>query len=289
MLALAVFVGVFAATVWGVTILLDSRTPPPRDVCAASLPDGSRQVLDVEQARNAALISAIALERGLPARAVTIALATAMQESRLINIDYGDRDSLGLFQQRPSQGWGTEEQVMDPFYSTNAFYDGLMRVGGWESMEITVAAQAVQRSAFPNAYAQHEDMARAFASALTGHSPAQLACEVVAPEDPALAPVLAGLVDFGTAPPLAPAVDDSGAVLKDSADRTLFTLDATALTGISDDPARAAWAGGHWLVATATESGAATVIVGDRLWSSSSLSWEDAGELTQAENVVLVG
>ena len=102
-----------------------------------------------EQAENASLIAAIAIERGLPARAVSIALATAFQESKLVNIDYGDRDSLGLFQQRPSQGWGTAEEILDPVYSTNAFYDALVQVDGYEDMEITEAAQQVQRSAFP--------------------------------------------------------------------------------------------------------------------------------------------
>ena len=109
---------------------------------------------------------------GLPARAASIALATAYQESKLRNLDDGDRDSLGLFQQRPSQGWGTEKQMLDPDYATNAFYDALAKVDGYREMEITEAAQAVQRSGLPEAYADHEEDARALASALTGNSPA---------------------------------------------------------------------------------------------------------------------
>jgi hypothetical protein len=81
-----------------------------------------------EQVGNARTIAQVGYERGLPERAVVIALATAMQESRLRNLDYGDRDSLGLFQQRPSQGWGTPAQVQDPVYAAGKFYDGL--VGG---------------------------------------------------------------------------------------------------------------------------------------------------------------
>ena len=131
-----------------------------------------------EQAENAALISAIALRRGMPARAATIALATAYQESKLTNIDYGDRDSLGLFQQRPSQGWGTRRQVLEPEYAINAFYDALDRVDGYASMEITVAAQEVQRSAFPEAYADHEADARVLASALTGETWRAFHCTV---------------------------------------------------------------------------------------------------------------
>ena len=107
----------------------------------------------------------------MPARAATIALATAYQESKIYNLEHGDRDSLGLFQQRPSQGWGTREQILDPYYATNAFYDALAKVDGYESMRITEAAQEVQRSGFPEAYADHEADARVLASALTGHSP----------------------------------------------------------------------------------------------------------------------
>ena len=139
------------------------------DSCTATV-QGRTVELAPEQAENAALISAVAVRRGMPARAATIALATAYQESKLTNIDYGDRDSLGLFQQRPSQGWGTRRQLLDPEYSINAFYDALARVDGYESMEITVAAQEVQRSAFPEAYADHEADARVLASALTGQS-----------------------------------------------------------------------------------------------------------------------
>ena len=114
----------------------------------------------------------------MPARAATIALATAYQESDLRNLEYGDRDSLGLFQQRPSQGWGTPDQILDPYYATNAFYDALAQVDGYESMPITEAAQEVQRSGFPEAYADHEQDARVLASALTGNSRAAFWCTV---------------------------------------------------------------------------------------------------------------
>ena len=147
--------------------------------------DGHTVEVDLEQAENAALITAISTQRGMPARAASIALATAYQESELYNIDYGDRDSVGLFQQRPSQGWGTVAQLMDPDYATNAFFDALQQVDGYEAMEITVAAQEVQRSAFPDAYADHEQDGRALASALTGNSPRALWCEVPGDADEA--------------------------------------------------------------------------------------------------------
>lgn len=147
------------------------------DQCTAEV-DGRTVALEPEQARWAGLIVAVAVQRGLPARAASIALATAYQESGLRNLDGGDRDSAGLFQQRPSQGWGTEEEVRDPVHATNAFYDALVQVPGYEDLEITVAAQEVQRSAFPDAYADHEDDARVLASALTGNSPAAFSCSL---------------------------------------------------------------------------------------------------------------
>ena len=166
------------AVVVGTKVLFDRGIGPLPDSegCIAEVHD-HRVELSLEQAGNAALITAISVERGLPARAASIALATAYQESKLLNIEYGDRDSVGLFQQRPSQGWGTAEQVLDPVYATHAFYDGLVEVDGYRELEITEAAQAVQRSGFPDAYADHEVDARTLASALTGNSPGAFWCE----------------------------------------------------------------------------------------------------------------
>jgi hypothetical protein len=137
---------------------------------------GSDLTVTTEQAANAATIAAVARSRGLPPRATVIALATAQQESRLRNLDYGDRDSLGLFQQRPSQGWGTEAQVQDPVYAAGKFYDGLVRVPGWEVGRLTEIAQRVQRSGFPEAYQQWETMAETLAGALHSTEAGALAC-----------------------------------------------------------------------------------------------------------------
>lgn len=142
---------------------------PDPEGCTARVA-GHETRLSLEQGRNAALMAAISVRRGLPPRAASIAIATSMQESKLLNLAVGDRDSVGLFQQRPSQGWGTRRQLLDPVYATNAFYDALVQVAGYESMPITEAAQAVQRSAYPDAYAQHETAARTLASALTGET-----------------------------------------------------------------------------------------------------------------------
>ena len=132
--------------------------------------DGGTVTVSAEQARNATTIARVARDRGLPDRAVVIALATAQQESGLRNLDYGDRDSLGLFQQRPSQGWGTPEQVQDPVYAAGKFYDGLVEVPGWETGRLTEVAQTVQRSGFPEAYQKHEAMAQELTVALTDNT-----------------------------------------------------------------------------------------------------------------------
>lgn len=148
--------------------------------------------LTPDRAAQAAMIALVSIDRGLPARAATIGIATAIQESGLRNLDHGDLagpDSRGLFQQRPSQGWGSEEQVMDPVYAANRFYQELEAlVPDFADVPVTVAAQRVQRSAYPDAYADHEPEARAFASALTGHSQAGLNCVLRTPQgsgDPA--------------------------------------------------------------------------------------------------------
>ena len=167
-----VALGVVAAV--GIAIHQGVGPLPDAEGCRAEV-DGRVVELDTEQAENAALIAGIAVGRGLPPRAASIALATAYQESKLLNLEHGDRDSVGLFQQRPSQGWGTVDQILNPPYAVNAFYDALVKVEGYQDMPITEAAQAVQRSAFPDAYADHEADARVLASALTGETTARSA------------------------------------------------------------------------------------------------------------------
>jgi hypothetical protein len=140
------------------------------------------------QAQNAAIIAAVAMRKGMPDHAVTIALATSLQETQLRNLPYGDLDSVGLFQQRPSQGWGTSAQIMDPNYAASIFYDHLAQVPGWQTMAVTDAAQLVQHSATPDAYANWETEARSLATALTGEVPAGLSCGLNGFGGPAPAP-----------------------------------------------------------------------------------------------------
>lgn len=262
-LAVAVAVAVLVAGVVGVVTVLTRLSPsqPVAQQCVAEL-DGTLWKLSPDQAQNAGLIAATGVQRGLPARAVTIALATALQESKLVNVDYGDRDSLGLFQQRPSQGWGTAEQVQDPVYATGRFYDGLVTIDGYEDLPITEAAQAVQRSGFPDAYAQHETRSRAWASALTGWSPATLTCRLH-DADPATASVDAVSArvqrDLGALPVVA---DATGGLLVD-----------TSAFGGPDDRARLDWAVAHWAVSVAEPLAVTSVAVADHTWDRVEGTW----------------
>jgi hypothetical protein len=154
----------------------DSETHGTPRVPGSCTVAGLTMRLTTEQVTNAETIAGVGRDRGLPERAVVIALATAQQESRLRNLDYGDRDSLGLFQQRPSSGWGTDAEVQDPVYAAGKFYDHLIEVPGWESGRLTDVAQAVQRSAFPEAYQRWEELATKLAAAQVSASPDQITC-----------------------------------------------------------------------------------------------------------------
>lgn len=223
-----------------------------------------------EQTANAATITAVAVRRGLPPRAATIAIATALQESKLRNIRFGDRDSLGLFQQRPSQGWGTEDQILDPVYASNRFYDELVKVPGYQSMEITKVAQRVQKSAFPEAYADHEREGRVLASALSGHSPGGLGCRLDAAT---------------TSRPRASVVT---AVTREFAVKPVPGGKQVVVRAAS---AQQAWAVASWAVAHADADGFSTVTVGDRTWTRNrdeqAWSWHKAATPRPTTTVVL--
>ncbi|MHA7153744.1 hypothetical protein [Arthrobacter sp. TMN-50] len=242
-----------------------------RERCTAVV-GGDTHELGLEQAENASLIAGVAVARGLPARAASIALATAVQESGLRNLDYGDQagpDSRGLFQQRPSQGWGTDDQVQDPLYAAGAFYDALVKVPGYESLPITEAAQAVQRSALPDAYADHEAAGRAFASALTGNSPASLNCVLRGADqtgDPAAAQAAAERV-FG---PLGTAVTDEGGL----------SFEATGTRG---------WATAQWAVANAKVLHIESVAFGGLQWTRAGRGWDAAETATGTLVIRLAG
>lgn len=171
-LGLVLCLAVLAAAL-GVSVTGPPGSDDGSEVCLGKLAPGTTvdgQTLDAEQITNAGLIVAAGQHLNVPEPGETIALATAMQESGLHNLNYGDRDSLGLFQQRPSQGWGTPAQIMDPTYSysATAFYRALAGVNGWAAMPTADAAQAVQHSGIPQAYAQWAQLAHDLATTLDG-------------------------------------------------------------------------------------------------------------------------
>jgi hypothetical protein len=135
--------------------------------CVASA-DHQSILLDTEQGSIAATIAGVAHQQSMPRLAVTIAYATAMQESKLHNLTYGDLDSVGVFQQRPSEGWGPRKDLEDPIYASTKFFRALKAIHGYQKMPVYQAAQAVQHSADGTAYTQYEKMAAAMTPAFTG-------------------------------------------------------------------------------------------------------------------------
>jgi len=178
----AALVVILAAGV-GYLVLRPSNRPPRATFCVAD-PDLE---LSTGQAAIAATIAAVASRRDLPARAVAIAYATALQESKLANLHYGDLDSVGVFQQRPSQGWGSAQELEDPIYATDRFFDALTQVPNYQQLPIYVAAQDVQHSADGQAYNQYAAAGTALATAFTGANPHAVWCSYA---DPAAKPSL---------------------------------------------------------------------------------------------------
>lgn len=162
--ALAIAATLLAAT--GSMYVTTDAQAAPRSASTATQQESV--TLTPEQNDNARTIIAVGKGAELSGHAQVIAIATAMQESSLRNLDHGDSDSLGLFQQRPSMGWGSAEQIKDPVLASKAFYGiaehtsnpGLTSVAGYETMPVAEAAQKVQRSAYPDAYAKWEQLAR---------------------------------------------------------------------------------------------------------------------------------
>jgi hypothetical protein len=215
--------------------------------------------LDPQQASIAATIAGVAASEELPARAVTIAYATAMQESKMHNLSYGDLDSVGVFQQRPSEGWGTTSQLENPVYATTKFFGALTRVRGYLDMPVDQAAQAVQRSADGTAYSQYDLMATSMTSAFTGQRPRDVWCwpgpgKQSQPNLGAVGPGLAAV--FGT-----PAADRPVTSLSMSRSAKSTTVDVRV------QPAEA-WAVASWLVSEATVYGINDVHYGGYQWTA---------------------
>jgi hypothetical protein len=201
--------------------------------------------LDLDEAPNAATITAVAHRKRLPERAVVIALATAEQESHIENLDYGDRDSVGLFQQRPSQGWGTEKQLVDPVYASDRFFSALVKIKGYQKLDLHDAAQQVQRSADGSLYAQHENMAQTLAGGYTGRVPGAVTCWY--PDDEASPP--------------------NHAEALSELSRSYGSKTATVATGIKVPSKTIGWSYSAWLVSHASKFGIAKIKFDGRSWT----------------------
>jgi len=255
---LAVVVAIGVGIFWWLRDRNLTEPVPGQQRCVATANNKSA-VLDLEQAHYASIIAGVSVRRGLPPRAASIALATAYQETGIRNLDYGDRDSVGLFQQRPSQGWGTRREILDPDYASGRFYDALVKIKNWEDDDINDVAQKVQRSGHPEAYRDHEADARVLASTLTGQSPAGFTCL-----DRSGTP--------GDAKGLRSAMQRTFGSLNDSADGSVVTIRARS--------ERLAWAYAHYAVANAASYGVTNVKVGNRSWQTQDFNLPDWQEST---------
>jgi hypothetical protein len=268
-LVLVVGLGVYLALRW----FGDNLPTPLGRACEVTSASGTVG-LEADQMANAATIAAVGIVRRLPDRAIVVALAVALQESKLQNITHGDRDSVGLFQQRPSQGWGTEQQILDPRYAAGHFYAALVRVRGWEQMRVTEAAQRVQRSAYPEAYERWTNKASVLAEALAGRVTGAVACTRVG--QPAQRGIAAAQA-LGVGLRL-----DWGEV------QTVATSEVVGLVVAASDQ-RAGWQYAHWLVAHSGGKGVERVRYGKQEWTAERGEWarvdgeRDAGGRVIAE------
>jgi len=225
----------------------------PEPGCRLDLSDG-KYVLEDAQAVSATTVSGVAFSRDLPPEAVTVAYATVWQESAFYNLEYGDRDSLGLFQQRPSQEWGEPEQILDPVFSTRSFYDELVEVNNWSEIPVFEAAQAVQRSADGYAYDQHEGLSERMAEVTIGE----------------LGPGLTCWYDAETLDALRAGDADTAGAQEEMA--RVFGVDPATLSAGGDQESATGdlgWAMALWAVAHAEEYGLTSVSHGDRRWRAS--------------------
>jgi hypothetical protein len=209
------------------------------------------EALDLEQGATAATIAIVAAGEKLPERALVIAYATAMQESHIRNLEGGDLDSVGVFQQRPSQGWGGKERLMDPVYASRRFFSALAKVKDYRRRSVAESAQRVQRSADGSAYAQHVAAAQALAAAYTGRQAMAVHCWFSPGRrtEPRRAAALREMRRaFG---PASPAIEDS-----------------THNSAVAVTSSRQGWAVAAWAVSHAQEYGLTEIRYAGRHWKT---------------------
>jgi hypothetical protein len=224
----------------GYLVLRPSRQIPPRATFCVADPADQGVELTPGQAAIAATIAGVASRRDLPARAVAIAYATALQESKLANLHYGDLDSVGVFQQRPSQGWGSARQLENPVYATDKFFDALTAVPNYQQLPIYVAAQDVQHSADGQAYDQYAAVGTAMATAFTGANPHAVWCMYA---DPAARPSLAA----------------AGGAMTSAFGLAAQPVGAGKVMSVQVGSAGQGWAVAAWLVSNAAAYGISSV------------------------------
>jgi hypothetical protein len=240
---------------------------PPPPGCQAGA-GGAAISLGTEQAAIAATIAGVAARHGLPRAAVTIAYAAALQESQLENLDYGDRDSVGIFQQRPSQGWGPAADLEDPVYATTKFFAALARVPGYARMPVDQAAQAVQHSADGSAYEQWVEVATLLSGYFTGQPPHGVSCWYTP----------AGQADLtGAVRELTQTFGPQGGVLvRITTDRS--GQEEKGSVAVVHAQRDAAWTVASWLVANAQDYGISQVRYAGYEWNAAdgSMGWQPA-------------
>jgi hypothetical protein len=208
--------------------------------------------LEPDQAQVASMIVGVVLKRDLPERAAVLTLGAALQESKLRNIPagQGDRDSVGILQQRPSQGWGTAGEIADVRYATGKFLDAVVRVPHWQDDSLATVVQTVQFSADGSAYARHEEQAQAIADALYGDVAAGVTCRI----------------------------DKPAVSAKPAAVATALTRDlpvrGPAVSGKTVTVTGAGWATAAWFVCNADRLGIASVRHAGKRWSYTG-GWKD--------------
>lgn len=250
-LALLIGVGYLGVKMWN---SVHHALTPER--CSIVNPKGEPVMLTPEQSRMASIIVAASYEAELPERAAVIALATAYQESGIRNLDYGDRDSLGLFQQRPDPrfDWGTAEEIMDPWYSSLRFYEELVKFDGWETRDINDQAQKVQRSGHPQAYRKHVPNATALAAAARGSRHEAIVCSTLQDLHPDPAPI---------------------AQVLDRIKGVNYTVEGNQIR-ITAESDQMLWSAAHLAQLNTYAAGVQSVQVKDRRWTLGDKRWSSA-------------
>ncbi len=257
-----------AAFVYNSLRHITAAPPPPG--CQAGI--GQTAIsLDPDQAAIAAIIAGVAARHDLPRQAVTIAYATALQESHMENLAYGDRDSVGVFQQRPSEGWGPAADLEDPVYATTKFFGALVQIPGYTKLPVQVAAQDVQHSADGSAYEQYSYVASQLAQYFTGGWPHGVSCWYTPAGKANLNSALRELAaTFGPS-------GRSGVVMGVTTDRSAKINNGRATVVHAQQDA--SWTVASWLVANAEQYGISQVRYAGYVWNAANgnMGWQRAG------------